>query len=48
MKLLLKKSVNMFERTEIAEYMYEGAIEHSIKNPTRDDANRAGLRSKMR
>ena len=33
------KSVNMFERMEIAEYIYEGVVENSYKIPTREDTN---------
>ena len=29
---LLLKSINMFELTEIAEYIYEGVVEPSYKN----------------
>ena len=31
----------MFERMETSESMYEGVVEHSYKNSTRADANRA-------
>ena len=46
--LLLKASVNIFERMEIAEYIYEGVLEPSYKKPTRTDARRAGQSRKMR
>ena len=42
------KSVNMFERTEIAESSYEGVVEPFYKEPNRSDSNRDGLSSKMR
>ena len=29
---LFKKSVNMFEQTDMAEYIYEGVVEPSYKN----------------
>ena len=32
-----KKIFNMFERMEIAEYIYEGLVESYYKNPTRED-----------
>ena len=32
----------MFERVEIAEYIYKGVVEPSYKKTTRADANRAG------
>ena len=48
MKLLLKKSVNMFERMEIAEYIYEGVVEPSYKKHTREDDNCADHSRKMR
>ena len=37
--LLLKKSVNMFDRIEIAESICEGVVEPSYKKPTRTDAS---------
>ena len=37
-----KRYVNMFERMEIAESIYEGVVEPSYKKPTWADANRAG------
>ena len=37
-----KKSVNIFERMEIDESIYEGVVETSYKKPTRADANRVG------
>ena len=37
-----KKSVNMFERMEISEYIYEGVVESSYKKPTREYAKRSG------
>ena len=37
-----KKYVNMFERMEIAEYIYEGIVEPSYKKTTRADENHAG------
>ena len=40
--ILLKKYVNMFEHTEIAEYIYEGVVENYYIKTTRADANRAG------
>ena len=38
----------MFERIEISEYIYEGIVEPYYKNPNRLDANRAGIRRKIR
>ena len=32
----------MFERTEIAESIYEGVVEPSYKKPTSEESNRAG------
>ena len=43
-----KKAVNMFERMEIADSIYEGVVEPSYKKPTRADTNRAGHRRKNR
>ena len=37
-----KKTVNIFERMEIAEYIYEGLVEPSYKNTTHSDAYHAG------
>ena len=45
---LLIKSINMFERMEILEYIYEGVVELSYKKSTRADTNCAGLSRKMR
>ena len=42
-----KKSINMFERMLIAEYIYEVVIETS-KQSTREDSNRAGISRKTR
>ena len=41
------KSVNMFERMEIAESIYEGVVKPSYKKPTRAYANRAGNSRKL-
>ena len=30
---MVLKAVNMFERMEISEYIYEGVVEPSYKNP---------------
>ena len=38
--ITFKKSVNMFERMEIAESIYEGVLEISYKQSTRTYANR--------
>ena len=38
----------MFERMEVAEYIYEGVIDPSYKIPNRTDANHAGHSRKMR
>ena len=46
--LPLKKAVNMFERMEIAESIYEVAVEPYYKKPTRAYSNRAGIRRKTR
>ena len=46
--ITFKSAVNIFERMEIAEYIYEGVLEPSYKKPTREDANSAGHISKMR
>ena len=40
--ITFKKLVDMFERTEIAESIYEGVVEPSYKKPTWEDSNRAG------
>ena len=45
---LLLKSINMFELTEIAEYIYEGVVEPSYKKFTREDYNRADISRKIR
>ena len=37
--ITIKKAVNMFERMEIAEFIYEGVVEPSYKKPTRADTN---------
>ena len=44
----LKKAVNMFERMEIADSIYEGVVEPSYKKPARADTNRSGHRRKNR
>ena len=36
-----KKAVNMFERMEIVESIFEGVVETSYKKPIRADANHA-------
>ena len=41
MKPLIKKSVNMFERMEISESIYEGVVEPFYKKSPRTDTNRA-------
>ena len=38
----------MFERMEIAKSIYKVVVEPSYKNPTREDANRAGHISQNR
>ena len=38
--ITIKKAVNMFERMEIAEFIYGGVVEPSYKKPTRADTNR--------
>ena len=43
-----KKSVNIFERTEIEDYIYEVVVEPSHKKPTRAYANCAGLSRKIK
>ena len=40
--ITFKKAVNIFERMEIAESIYEGIVEPSYKKTTRADANRVG------
>ena len=40
--LFFKKSVNMFERMEIAESIYKDVVEPSNKNPTWVDSDCAG------
>ena len=47
-KTLLLKSVNMFERMEIAESIYEGFVETSYKKTTGAYFNRSGHSRKMR
>ena len=42
------KAVNMFQRVEIAESIYEGVVENSYKKHTRSDSNCAGSSSRMR
>ena len=43
------KSVNMFERMKILEYIYEGSIDPDYKKSTREDVTRAGhIRKKIR
>ena len=46
--ITFKEAVNMFECMEIAEYIYEGVVEHSYKKSTGPYANRAGNRRKNR
>ena len=46
--ITLKKAVNMFEWTEIAESIYEGVVEPSHEKSTREDANRDGLSRQKR
>ena len=46
--ITFNKSVNIFERMEIAAYIYEGVVEPSYKKPTRVDANRAGYSRQKR
>ena len=43
-----KKAVNMFDRMEISESIYEGVVEPSYKKPTRADYNCAGHVSQKR
>ena len=38
-----KRSVNLFERMEIAEIIYEGAATPSYKKTTRKESNRTGI-----
>ena len=40
--ITFKKAVNLFDRMEISESIYEGVLEFSYKQPTQVDANRAG------
>ena len=40
--ITFKKAVNMFERMEIAEYIYEGVLEPSYKQSTMEDSTRDG------
>ena len=46
--ILFKKDVNMFERMEVVESIYEGVVEPSYKKPTLVDANRFGHSSYIR
>ena len=46
--ILLKKTVNMFKRIEMAESVYKGVVELSYKSHTRSDTNRAGNRRNKR
>ena len=46
--ITFKKYLNMFERMEIFESIYEGVVELSYKKITREDANRAGRSSQKR
>ena len=41
-KYISFKKINMFERINISESIYEVVVEPSYKNYTRADANRAG------
>ena len=43
-----KKSVNMFERMEIAESIYEGVVTPSYKKITQAESNRTGISRKNR
>ena len=43
-----KKSINMFERMETSESIYEVVVEPSYKKHTRADSNRAGHSRKKR
>ena len=38
----------MFEQMEIAEYIYEGAVEPAYKKPTKADTNRDCISKKTR
>ena len=46
--IVFKSDVNMFERMEIAEYIFECVVEPSYKKPTGADVNRDGHSMKMR
>ena len=46
--ITFKKDVNMFERMEITESIYEVVVEPFYKKPTRAGANRAGHRRNKR
>ena len=46
--ITFKNAVNMFERMEISESIYEGVVEPYLKNLTRTYSNRAGHISKLR
>ena len=46
--ITFKKAGNMFERMEIAEYIYEGVEKTSYKKFTREDDTRAGHRNQNR
>ena len=46
--ITIKAAVNMFEWMEIAESIYEGAVEFSYRKRTRWYYNRAGNSRKMR
>ena len=43
-----KIAVNMFERMEIAEIIYEGVVTPSYKKNTREEASRTGFNRKKR
>ena len=45
--ITLKKDVNMFERMEIVETIYEVTVEPSYKKSTRSDTNRASFSRKI-
>ena len=45
--ITFKSDVNMFERIEISESIYEGVVEPSYKKPNSADTNRAGHNRKM-
>ena len=46
--ITFKADVNMFERMEIAESIYEGVVEPSHKKPYREDSNSADHSRKIR